>query len=132
MKRIIAIAALITCGAVFTACSGTFNAAEASELTIEANGVCVQVASANGDAGYDALTDALSGAVYKGSLDDCSFGDVKLTFVIEDEEVCLYPCNDEDCGRIAKGDYSADKCEYLKISDDDRKDIFEFINNYAS
>ncbi len=133
MKKIVSILMAITaCCSLLTACSGTFNPGEATALTIDANGVVVQVASASGDKGYDALVKACSGAVHKGKLDDCTFGDVVLTFDIDGEDVTLYPCADEDCGYIVIGSIDAEKKEYIKISDDDRKAIFDFINTYAS
>lgn len=133
MKKILSLIMAITicCGSL-TACSGTFNPAEASSLEIQANGVVVQVASASGDKGYDALIEALSGGVYKGELEDCSLGDIVLTFTIDGEEVKVYPCCDDNCEYVVVGSIDSEKKEYLKISDDDRKAIFDFINTYAS
>ena len=131
IKKILLSAAVLANATMLISCSGTFNAAEATNLEIWANGINVQVASAAGNNEYDALVEACSGAVYSGKLDSCSFGDVMLTFTIGDEKVVLYPCTDEDCEYMVKGDLDGEKCEYIKIDEDDRKAIFDFINDYA-
>ncbi len=131
MKKLLLAAAVSVNAALLCSCSGTLNTAGASSLEIQANGCVISICTGTGNDEYDDFVDACSGVVHKGELDTCHFGDIRLTYVIDGKDVVLYPCTDEDCNYIAVGDCVDGKYEYIKVSDDDRKLIFDFIDAYA-
>lgn len=131
MKKMLLTAAVLANAALLCSCSGTLNTAGASSLEISANGYVISINAGTGNKEYDNFVEATSGVLHKASLDDCHFGDIKLTFVIDGEETVLYPCCDDDCKYIAVGNCVDGKYEYIEVTSEERKLIFDFLDTYA-